>query len=550
MRNKKKNIFKIIGIKLLVLVIVLAMALSFAGCKPQNEDDDSAEKSGSSYEGNYKFTDVYTSLFFNDSEPKSLNSTLSIELSDEALDLINQYVFNDADADVNLDWINTTEITMYANQDGNRSEGNIGLILDDDEFASVYYMVDMDEGMIYYMFDGISDKVIGLSFDDVYGDIDMDFDEIRQMQGMIYDILPDPAIIDLLIDRYINIAFDAIETETYSETVEIEDVSQELSVTKIPVSRKQLFNMVLPLLETAKDDEEIKKIIEDTVDALIEYDIIDEDDIGGDAYEMLREEVEVLLEEIEENADYIDDTELFTLKLYTDDNDEICGIEAVTEGETAFRWIDVQSGNDVATEVCAPAMTPQDEFTGLRGLGTVDGNTLDITYEVIFSDMALCEIDVSDYEMAKANDGHINANVRIAPTDDLYDFLEDEIGFYGAEYISVLSPYIEFNISSDSSESEFSFAIGSHNSDLITIKVSAETSASKKIGSMNADYSFYEMEEWAETIDLEELEERLLDTEFGEFIFLLTKTIPDQAVVQESIFVNPDGSYTTDYYYY
>ena len=52
-------------------------------------------------------------------------------------------------------------------------------------------------------------------------------------------------------------------------------------------------------------------------------------------------------------------------------------------------------------------------------------------------------------------------------------------------------------------------------------------------------------------LDVEELETRLAETDFGEFILLmLTATNAEKVPAQEQMYVNPDGSYTTDYFYY
>lgn len=546
------NKIKTLATKLLVVVIALAMVLSLAACKKEESKD---EKSASAQEATYKFTEVYSTLFTG-VEPKAVDATMSIELSDEALDLLKQAIFATAEADVDFSWINTTQIKLYANQNGDRSEAKYSLVLDGEEFAGLYLMTDMDKGEFYLKFDGISDKVIGLTYDDIYddSDIDMDYAQIAQMKDMLLEILPSPETVDILLDRYINIVVDAIETETYDETVEVEGIKQKLSVTKIPVSEKNALNVLLPVLEKAKNDKEIKKIIENAIDVVVDSGLVSEDDLGDmDVYELLQMEVEDAIKELKKYVKNADDTEIFTVKVYTNDNDEICGIEAVSEGDVAFRWLDVRNGDDVATEISAPAMTPQNGFTGLKGLGTVDGNTLDITYEVIMSNTSLVEIDVTDYDMQKAAEGKINANIRIAPTDDLYDLIEDEVGFAGADYISALDPYVEFKISNDDSASDLSISVGSHNSDLIKISLNAESYAAKSISSMKADYSFDEMEEWAQTIDVEELETRLAETDFGEFILLMlttTNAAVEKVPAQEQMYVNPDGSYTTDYFYY
>ena len=529
----KKGFFKSVGAKLLyiALPILIAIGIVFMNIQPVVGFFIRTFGSPKAYlkytagvvakDAIDDATDAYDQIFFNPKQ-QSVDATLSVEINEDSIGILSAYLPSEV-SDV-IDAVNDTEVKMYTNVKGDRAEVKYTLVDDGDEVVAARLMSDSKKGMMYVELDGISDEVLGVDMNDVYKESDMPFD-YDDMMKLKEKILPKPKTVNKLLIKYLKTAINGLEdVEKDSEKVKIEGVSQKLTVLTVPCSEEQILNMVLPVLEEAEKDKDIKKILKNAQEALVDCDVVDEDVFEDDIDELF-------VEAVEEALDYVSDMEasdeeIAEVKVYVNGASKICGLEIEVAGQSMFSWISVEKGKKIATEISIPALSytvfgAPDTFVGIKGEGTKKGNKIDAEYNVIVDDATLATLKVSDYNEKKAKDGYINGKFRLELGEDFYEFAE-ELGLdTDEEAISVvknLKPYVEISLENTKKKSNFKFAVGAKDTEIVNISLNAKIGRAKKIKNMKADYEFDEAEEWASEIDLDKLEKSISKTALGKLL--------------------------------
>ena len=137
--------------------------------------------------------------------------------------------------------------------------------------------------------------------------------------------LPDAETLTKVLDRYLAIILDGLNNvEQSTVTLESHGVKQDCTVLALKIYEEDAMNIAKAVLKKAKDDTDLKKILEGLVNGVEE---IAGEDIGAEeVYADFKETVEDLLSDLEEETEF--DTESYIqLDTYVDKSHNIIGMK-------------------------------------------------------------------------------------------------------------------------------------------------------------------------------------------------------------------------------
>ena len=240
---------------------------------------------------------------------------------------------------------------------------------------------------------------------------------------------PAPEVTASLVERYLNIVFDAYEEgESGAETITIGDYSVEAETVEGILTTEKAVEMVRTLLTTARDDGELQGILEQASAGTSSE---------GTVVTQFQEAVDELLTELDKSegeaeADaYAEDAEeagteepafdAVAVKLYLDEQGKANGfkVSGITGEEvTPMALVQIPSGEDW-TALNAEILDPSNPVR-LTGVGTKAGNTLNGTYQLFVSDKAMVDIQATQNTDSKET-GVFDGEYVITPIADSED---------------------------------------------------------------------------------------------------------------------------------
>lgn len=218
--------------------------------------------------------------------------------------------------------------------------------------------------------------------------------------------LPDAETAKALLDRYINIFISHLsEGESGTDTLTASGISQECTTFEGTFSQKEAVPAVTELLSTAKEDEELKSVIETFAEAFPDTEI---------SYDSFQSAVDSALEEVTSETDASDDS-FFTSKIWTDSEDKIVGRQlSLTDANGTQPILTWQSPSDGGSHGFYLSCGADDETFEIAGSGTLDGSLLNGHYELSVNSVPMIGVDVTDYDTEKKDEGILNANYKFS----------------------------------------------------------------------------------------------------------------------------------------
>ena len=142
-----------------------------------------------------------------------------------------------------------------------------------------------------------------------------------------------------------------------SETVEIDGISQKLTVLDAYMSEENAINMCIAVLETAKNDQDRKQVILQFGQQIAaDMPVFDEDEpySAEDLYNEFLVSIDGQLEKLREELNNLDMTEEICLTFYMDNDFQIAGCKVTdVDGEELFRYVGVEEKDRYAAEFVA-----------------------------------------------------------------------------------------------------------------------------------------------------------------------------------------------------
>ncbi len=430
-----------------------------------------------------------------------------------------------------LDWLNTIKLSSLVNASGTASQVKLDLGLENQTLIDLDIVTDIEEKEIYVGIPSLSDKYLCVpmdpqalnslgaeDYDDYYGDYygsDYSYNSSANTSD-IMTILTDPELrkalptedeLNKLLDKYIEIVFDSLKDVSKEKvTLEINGVSQSLTVLKVNISSKTVVDIAENILTEAKNDKQIKSIIEKMSAYLASKGIAD---ASENAYEAYSEFISEGLASMSEARRMADSNTVATYSCYTDSKNNVKGRAIDVMGERYFYQATTQSGDNFATILDIA------DTIKLEGSGTDKNGVKNATYSfsmVEYSEpVKLLEIQLVDFSQ---NDSKLNGAIRVSPTENLLN--EMGMGSGGSSILSMMSLSLEFKFDSTGENTAMDINVLNGGSVLFgfstTSKVSETPTVSVQIPAEGNVISLENSEEWLKTMDLNKLKDALKST--------------------------------------
>lgn len=451
------------------------------------------------------------------------DSEISLEISDS----FKQYIRTVAPDELNtaLSEIDSVTIVTDSNMKGDDSSQNAHLKINDDVLLSCEVSYYADNETMYLKVPELSDKYLCAKVsDDEYPFGDMQF-----TPQDLYNAIPKSDQIKTLVKDYFNITVDNIDEITESgDTLTVDEVKSNCTLLKLEISEEDAVKILEGILEYAKDDNNLKEIIEN-FDNELNLDKYDEDEFVN--------VIEDALSDIKTYSGTYDTSLKIVYNVWTDGKGEIVGRE-ITDNENnfSFKILSPEEGNKVAYEV---SFETEGQKIAVVGSGTKNGNkvTSDMNFEI--NGLKMINISTKDFYM---ENNESSGCVSIKTGDDLMGILQ--MTGMNSELTSLINDSeLKFTLDGNRKESKFNLELLVNGENYLTLKTNAKISKAEKIESApteayNANDSA-EMSKWAESLKMTEFLDSIKDYTFLSSLM---------GISSNSVYNNYDSYDDYDYY--
>ena len=313
--------------------------------------------------------------------------------------------------DPSLKDIDNASISVNTSFDDSIQNVQLKANINDADIATVNASIDMENEEGYLQIPELSDSYIDISdgIEEINDELESSGAEYQEMLDEVKNTLPDAKTVDKVLNTYVDVAFDNIsDVSKSSDKIEAEDVSQSVTALTTTLDGQYAYDTAYEMLETLKDDENIKEIIENIDEA---------------SYDEFRDNISDTLDSLKDEKDSIDDVEgSADLTLYVNGKGEIAGTEVLVDvdgQEVVVSSVMPRSGSRFGYEMKA-------EYEGMELFsltGTLKSNVMNGTFNVSVDDELLGDldeyvsggdniltIDVKDFDISDSKDGMLNGS--------------------------------------------------------------------------------------------------------------------------------------------
>ena len=419
--NLKKLLRTLLSV-VMVATLVLGSVAMLAGCQPANNetpDDDNnhaldyvglekeeyLQKLASNNLGDLVdgLGEAYGAILGGagssstpDKAGAKLNMTLTV--GDTALDLFEQFVFG-GPAPVDISFLKEINLDMDVGMNGQMEAIQLALGLKGQHIVTANLLMNMTESVIHIGLPELNDQWIKLEA----GSADMPNVitggmSSPAMLAELAEALPDAETLTKVLDRYIALILAGLKNvDQTTTTLEVGGVKQECTVLTLKLYEEDALNIVKSVLSTAKDDPDLKKIIEDAAKGIEE--MVGEYIGAEEAYNDFKDGVEGLLADLEEETEF--DTENpIQLDTYVDKNHNIIGMKLNmdSQGERydVVYFYNLTEGEKTAFEFAVPSDVDDTDDFKVSGTGTKAGGKTSGTYTVTMQGMDMVTVKIAD----------------------------------------------------------------------------------------------------------------------------------------------------------
>ncbi len=439
---------------------------------------------------------------------QSADGKISFNVGDAAIELLETQV----DDTIDFDWLQDIALTTSTTTSSSQQQVAMVLEISGQPILTMDVISDMAEQQIYVALLELSEDYLVMDLSDSYDyETAMVYEFIDEY---LEDFLIDDALLNELLVKYSKLALENIEdVEKDSETLEIHGVSKKYTTLEFDIDNRLLLDMASDILKEAKSDKDLKKIINQWEDALVDSGMIED---GADLYDAFVEEVEYALDELKEVRSEMDRVTFLTIKDYVDGKHNVIGREfSVPDADETVFYAYIEDGKEVAFEASVSDMV---EFSGS---GTKKNDLINMDLELTAYDEEIAVLEIKDFNTKKFEElGGLDGTFTLIPGEELLDELAYETGL--DDYVSLLDPAIELSCKSSETSGEIALNILNDNELFVGIAVSADLKDAKKVTIPEEAYDAmdeYEAMQWVESWNFNTILNNLKKTDIpSEFI--------------------------------
>lgn len=441
----------------------------------------------------------------------STEGEIKLELGDAGQDMLSLAGL----AGVDLSWFNNATVAFGSSVKDNAVSGNVTLQLGEDELLSLATVMDMANETGYLQIPSLSKTYVGVEADGMDETV-----EVMEMLKLLYENTPDQSKVEKLLSKYTVMALACIEdVEKGEKTIRAEGITEDCTELEVTIDEDAVAKMTETVAAAMAEDEDLKKIIVEMVDALNETDM----ELDADSAEVYEQFVDAL-EELENNAEYVADSDMeFVMYVYVDGKGNIRGRRFDVDGCT-LKILMPHDGSNFGFEASVDAYG---EKVAVVGTGKDAGGKISGDFTVKYNGTALADIDVKRLDVDKLVKGQLDANYTVSLSSSLVR---------AAEMASVASIVdglsLEVNATASGDSAKIVCTLSQNEEMWGVLTMSASRGSGKKV-SIPADKNVVEVEDaddladWYDTVDWNSYLKKLDKTELPSDVVDMIEEIAD-----------------------
>ena len=282
-----------------------------------------------------------------------------------------------------LDWLEEISLQYNLLYSQQATQYDIHLGLKDQHIAQMRMFMDQENQKIWYGFPELNEEY--LYIDQSIGTADEIAEAQKKAKEALLEKLPDRALLDAILNDYADFLLTYIaEAEMVTETVTLNDISQELTVLSTTFTEVECIDLVMDILRKAQTDPQLRPILVAFVEYTYESQPTDYEFVMGDyGYEYVpvfedvdgEKKLDELLEEelnyLQEERSNASEEAFLHYSVYVDNNHQICGRDITIEAEETFSlyYILLRDGKQYALQLRTQSLD-------ITGTGCIDKQEL------------------------------------------------------------------------------------------------------------------------------------------------------------------------------
>ena len=446
--------------------------------------------------------DYYEDYLADNIDNARIESSVSVSLGKQAKSLAKMY-------DIDLGSLDEAGFNVVFNSKGDRMLYTLALTMGGDEIVGAEMIFDGKEGAAFVSLKELTDKVLKVEIPEESG-IDT-----AKYKDAIEKILPKPSTVEKIVKKYAKIAIDEIkDVDVSSETVEIDELSQKLTVVEYRISQETLCNMALEMIKAAKKDSTVKKVIKNVEEGFEDMDA----DLPVDLYDEFIDVLEELEDEID--ADSASDETIFTVYSYVNGSHEVVGRKVAQgeDGDKKYGYLTIHDGKKYETEIDLGAVY-------CYGSGTEKSGKRTGEYTVYSGSQEIAIFEFENVDTKAIKKGEIKGTYRLKPGKELRSMLAKGISDSSIKRIvKTLDFALEINADVTKKEGKVSIGLLIDDAEFVTLNIKTKRTSGEKIKLPDDD-------DTVDATDTDEIEEFLEDLDFDSVLRKLRKSgLPEEIV--------------------
>ena len=343
---------------------------------------------------------------------RSMTETVKIKLGTRGKD----YAALAKSQGIDLSWLESVGITYSGGMKDDRIKVAMAPLLNDVKLGTVEMLLDMKDGMAFFVVPELSEKYLGISLGEDY-DYSQISEKMEEAYGAYEELLnayPEPEKVAELAVKYYDIAMAQIETmEKTKEKLEAEDVAQECTKLTMELGSKEFQKVLRAIVKELYKDKDVEKMIEKLGDAMTKYD----DEIDGEKF------YDEFIKGLDRFDEKIEDIEIdkLTMEVYVDGNGTIVGRTIVLKIDgQSVKVVYAMPHKDDKIGFELTVKTPdEDESFSLTGSGKQKAGKFDGDFKLKVGTQRVLSVNVEEYDLKAAMDGGFSGSITIKPGSDV-----------------------------------------------------------------------------------------------------------------------------------
>ena len=439
--------------------------------------------------------------------------SLKLNVGDKAISMLEDLTEAELGAKIDMNWAKEIELKLSTNAKDQLQQVGAELNIGSTQIAVLDSILNMDDGMLYVAILNLSDEYLAVDLKEY-----LDLSETPAVMELLQDpeliaALPTEEELDALLNKYIGIAFACFDdVEKSSETVEIGDLSQKLTVLETTIDGDALLDAAEAVLKELAKDKQVEKM----VCKVLEY-VADQEELGlymdaDEAWESVEEGIDEALDALKD-ADGDDLGVEVVLIQYVNGNNETVGYALEVEKEQVLRFVEIQKKDKIAFELVIPNTleivgegTEKNGVVNAEYVVSTEMATWDEEWNVTYEKKEVMTITLIDF---KAEGELVNGKIRLAPSSDLLDEMGLNAAASSAIDLAKIQLELGFNTTEEAATIEFNLLAGEDL--LVGVALTASEKGASDINMPGEAYDVSDIELWAEGFDLEKLLQILKD---------------------------------------